>query len=235
MEHLKLLNEYKRGISDLKSKERFSKEFKNWKYETEDLLIEIFGEDSIEVERFNKIRYTLSVATSVTPDSEFQMAYIKGLENAEALLDSTINKIKRKPTVREQKEAIPDEILDQLPKPLQAIIKEINGCYKNGYLAACSVMCRKAIEAAIHIRFSIDEKEDELKDSNDEFYKLPKKIELAKQAKYISATHARNLSKIRWFGDAGAHSYKINLLRDDIGPNIQLVRLVVEELFYKDV
>jgi hypothetical protein len=80
-------------ITELKQKERFNSDFKKWKRDTEIAIQKIFGENTRHIEDFNKVSYSFSVYSSGTPDSEYQERYIKGLNNAQAVLESFIQEI----------------------------------------------------------------------------------------------------------------------------------------------
>ena len=65
-----------------------SPDFQAWKTRADRLLIRRFGENSYEFKNFNKIRYSLSIATSNTPHSAFADACVQGLKRAKAVLET---------------------------------------------------------------------------------------------------------------------------------------------------
>lgn len=75
-------------INTLKEQESWSPDFKAWKRKTASLLEKVFGKNSRQLKDFESIRYSLSVATDSTPDSEFDKAYKDGLDDAKAILQS---------------------------------------------------------------------------------------------------------------------------------------------------
>lgn len=90
MERLrKVLN----GIPALKTLPSHSPEFKKWRRNAEVAIANAFERESSHVADFKKIGYSLSVFTSGTPDSEFQAAYVRGLDSAESMLESMLDEI----------------------------------------------------------------------------------------------------------------------------------------------
>ena len=69
------------------------KEFKKWQRDTEVAIENIFGQESRHVADFTSIRYSLSVSTSSTPESAWKQAFLRGLENADAVILSLIDEI----------------------------------------------------------------------------------------------------------------------------------------------
>lgn len=80
-------------IDEIKTKPRFSAEFKKWHRDTEVIIEKIFGEGTRHLEDFNGIHYSLMVFTDVTPDYEFQTRFVEGLENARSILMSFIQEV----------------------------------------------------------------------------------------------------------------------------------------------
>lgn len=68
-----------------------SPDFKAWKTKADRLLIRRFGEDSYEFNSFNKIRYSLSIFASSTPESAFVDACADGLRKAKAVLETYLD------------------------------------------------------------------------------------------------------------------------------------------------
>ena len=75
-------------IRELKTLKCWSPQFKAWKRKTAVLLEKVFGDDSRQLRDFEKIAYSPGVVSNLTPESEFQKRYIRGLEDAEAILRS---------------------------------------------------------------------------------------------------------------------------------------------------
>ena len=96
-------------IPELKQLQRASPEFQKWRRNTQVAITNAFGNDSQHIADFNKISFSLSVFTSVTPESQFQRAYVRGLESAESVLQSMI-------------EEIEEYWKDESPTPVSSII-----------------------------------------------------------------------------------------------------------------
>ena len=80
-------------ISELRKLQRNSQEFEKWRRNTEVAIRYTFGNDSRHVEDFSDIRFSLPMYTNVTPDYEFQQAYLRGLDSSKSILDSMIEEI----------------------------------------------------------------------------------------------------------------------------------------------
>lgn len=80
-------------IAGLKPVKRFSPEFTKWQRDTEVAIERIFGRDSRHKNDFTEVSYSLGAFSSSTPDHEFQQAYVRGLDNATAVLSSLIDEI----------------------------------------------------------------------------------------------------------------------------------------------
>ena len=80
-------------IPELKKLQRFSPEFRKWHRDTEVAISNTFENESSHLKDFTRINYSLTVSHYGTPDSEFQEAYVKGLENAASVLQSMLDEI----------------------------------------------------------------------------------------------------------------------------------------------
>ena len=80
-------------ISGLKEIKQGSPEFDKWHRDTETALRNIFGDSSHHTDEFAKVRFTASMAIAGMPDSYFQDAYVRGLQRADAILQSMIEEI----------------------------------------------------------------------------------------------------------------------------------------------
>ncbi len=72
-----------------------SREFAEWRKETEETLKSLFGEDAAEVQEFNTIYYSPVFLTCRMDDEAFEEAYRNGLEEARVFLLSLMEKIRR--------------------------------------------------------------------------------------------------------------------------------------------
>jgi predicted house-cleaning noncanonical NTP pyrophosphatase (MazG superfamily) len=82
-----------RVISELRKQSGFSPEFTKWKRDTEVLIQNTFGEESRHTKDFTGIRFSLMIATNLTPDSAWREAYRKGLDTSESILNSFIDEV----------------------------------------------------------------------------------------------------------------------------------------------
>lgn len=73
-----------------------SPDFKAWKTRASRFLIKHYGEDSYEYNNFKKISYSLSVCTFDTPDSSFVRACSRGLQQAQAILETYFDDFEEK-------------------------------------------------------------------------------------------------------------------------------------------
>lgn len=122
--------------------------------------------------------------------------------------------------------------LERLPPEVQSILKQALNCYKHNLHGPCSVMMRKCLDTAITLRFKMDRRERELYRSNGETIALPKKIELAKQRKYITSSIASKLRQLKWVGDIGAHDYKVKVGKEDIDADFRALRIALEHMYH---
>jgi hypothetical protein len=88
-----LLMRQKERIAPLVNIQRNSSDFKKWKRDTQIVIERVFGEGSRHISDFDKICYSLSVFISGMRESAFENAYIRGLEEAEAVIDSFIDEV----------------------------------------------------------------------------------------------------------------------------------------------
>ena len=80
-------------IPELKKLSYGNSEFRKWRRDTEVAIINTFGADTGHLEDFKKINFSLLGFFDSTPDSEFQAAYVRGLESAESVLESMLDEI----------------------------------------------------------------------------------------------------------------------------------------------
>lgn len=80
-------------IPALKKQRHGSPEFTKWRRDTEIAVTNTFGEDTQHIEEFASISYSARFVVSGARDSYFQQAYVRGLERAEAFLQSMIEEI----------------------------------------------------------------------------------------------------------------------------------------------
>ena len=91
---IKILERQREIGRKLRDVEKFSPEFKKWKRDTEIAIERIFPLGSRNIKDFGKINYLPSAFSIGTHDSKFQHAYVRGLDDADAILASMIDEIK---------------------------------------------------------------------------------------------------------------------------------------------
>jgi hypothetical protein len=80
-------------IRKVKATADFGPTFSKWQRDTRVALSKVFSGDEKPAEEFDNISYSLPILTDATPDSALAEAYQKGLEQAEAFLESCIREI----------------------------------------------------------------------------------------------------------------------------------------------
>lgn len=90
---IELLKQQIEKANPLKIEERFSPNFIKWKRDTEIVIEKIFGKDSRHLKDFDGINYHLLWCTSLTPDSEFQEEFNKGIDEAKQILNSMVDEV----------------------------------------------------------------------------------------------------------------------------------------------
>ena len=80
-------------IPELKNLKYESPQFEQWRRNTRVAITNTFGDKSQHITDFGNIHFSLSVFSGYETDSEFQEAYMDGLESAEAVLKSMIEEI----------------------------------------------------------------------------------------------------------------------------------------------
>ncbi|MGA3698032.1 hypothetical protein ACPAVH_19445 [Enterobacteriaceae bacterium TYF_5] len=88
---IELLKKQQELIPHLKQISRKAPEFDEWKRDTRIIIKKIFGDN--HAGEFSSIRYSLSFFSTSTPEYKFNEAYIRGLEQANALISSLISEI----------------------------------------------------------------------------------------------------------------------------------------------
>lgn len=80
-------------ISELKRQQGSSPEFTKWFRNTRIAIINAFGTKSDHVQDFDSISFSPLVISTATPDSEYQAAYVRGLDSAASVLESMLDEI----------------------------------------------------------------------------------------------------------------------------------------------
>ncbi|GEM_PF-1082724 len=127
---------------------------------------------------------------------------------------------------------VPFEIVMNCKDYIKKVVFQINGCYRDSYFDACAVMIRRFFETLIIEIYESKKLESNIKDTEGNYYKLNKLIkEIINENKiHLSSQTKNHLTKIKLFGDTGAHARKINLKKIDIKGQKEDIRLSAEEL-----
>jgi len=127
---------------------------------------------------------------------------------------------------------IPNQVIDKEKDYFKKVIKQINGCYQDGYYDACFVMIRRAIETLIIEVYEFLKDEKEIKDSEGNYLTFSKLIDktLINNKIKLSKIAKNDLKIIKKFGDTAAHNRRLNLKKCDIDKYSDSIRLIVEEL-----
>ena len=150
-------------------------------------------------------------------------------------LEKVIKKGKGKQVNKLEELLFPSEILKKLPKEVKRVIEGIKTNFEQDFPDFCCMGIRKALSISIDIRFKKDGVYDKLFDSNQEPYKLPKKIELAKQEKYLSSSLAKKLLKeAKVFGDVALHNHRIDLKKEEVPSIFKLLRLALDHMYHEE-
>ena len=81
------------AIPELKKLQEESPQFEKWQRDTRVAITNTFEDKPQHVTDFNNISFSLSVLSGYATDSEFQEAYVDGLESAASVLESMIDEI----------------------------------------------------------------------------------------------------------------------------------------------
>lgn len=81
------------AAKSLKSVNSSSPQFTKWHRDTEIAIERIFGSQSRNLADFQHVNFSLAVWTSSTTDADIHRAFVRGLENAVAVLSSMIDEI----------------------------------------------------------------------------------------------------------------------------------------------
>lgn len=138
-------------------------------------------------------------------------------------------------TKKERELFIPLEVWERLPNDVKKIIESIRKCFKRGIPEVCPTNIRKALGAAIFIRFNQDDKRKMLYDEDGNPYSYPTVLELARKEGYITKYIFNQLRKeVRVFGDIAAHDYRIDFKEEDVLPLFKLLRLALEQIYHDE-
>jgi hypothetical protein len=134
----------------------------------------------------------------------------------------------------QSQQVLPHSIVKNTRGYIEAVVRQINGCYENGWFDACSVMIRRLMETLIIEVFEKHNISERIKNRSDDFMFLGELID--KTLAEISWNLTRNtksaLPKLKDVGDKSAHSRRFIAHRRDIDKIIDELRVAVQELIY---
>ncbi len=115
---------------------------------------------------------------------------------------------------------------------IEKVAYQINISFENALFDCCLVMCRRLIETLIIEVYISKNREDEIKDSDNNFFMfsgLIQKIE-EESSFNLSRNVNRGLNNIKRFGDLSAHNRRFNARSSDIEEIRTDLRLISTEL-----
>ena len=120
-------------IASIRTKRRFSPDFKKWYRDTEIALEHIFGPNARHIQDFNQISFRFSAYSSSTTSALWEERFRKGLEDAERILSSMIQEIE---DYWGQTEKKPEEngtldIMERICDRFHLVVRQLRERYKN--------------------------------------------------------------------------------------------------------
>jgi hypothetical protein len=114
---------------------------------------------------------------------------------------------------------------------LVSIVKQMNGCFREGWYDACAVMMRRLVEIVIIEAFERHQIADKIKDAQGNYLQLTDLIAcaLSEQTLNLSRNVKTELPKLRDIGHRSAHGRYFTAQRADIEKVQAGSRVVVEE------
>ena len=196
-----------------------STKFMEWKYKTEDAIARLLGPDSTTLKRLKSLSWPDSVG------DEFSTV----VDEARIILECSIPEIVRSiPTLRDVAFPAPT---GRYPDELERIIREIRVCLRVGACSAAAVLTRKAVEAAIFLKFEKEKNTEAILTKAGDSRSFVEKVALAVKHNYLSPQKGADLRKIKWWGDSGAHSYRVVVSKAEVMHNLSLLDICLQEMF----
>lgn len=151
----------------------------------------------------------------------------------EGIKELPLTNIKKEKIFSPKDIIIPELIFEKAPNYLKKVVDQVNGCFCDEYYDACYVMLRRLFETLIIENYESRNLATEIKNKNGDFLMLGDLIkQIVNDGRIsLSSTSKRHLSKVKLFGDTGAHSRKIILKRHDIEKYTDEIRLCTEDLY----
>lgn len=124
---------------------------------------------------------------------------------------------------------IPPETLKKLPKDLTQHCNELNGNLEAENWISSMLLMRKILPLSIIRKFQKDNRETELKDSNNEYFGSKKLLEKAKE--FIQPRTYKELKDIKFLFNGVQHIFTFRPRKTDISPASTRLRVFLEALF----
>lgn len=123
----------------------------------------------------------------------------------------------------------PEHVEEVTPKEVLDIVIAIQKCYRYDIPEACPGLLRKALFSAIKIKFYMKEQKDELYDT--EGNRKSNWIDITKKKGYLSQELAKQLKRVKVFGDIGVHDEKIKFDKAEVADAFSLLRYIIEHMY----
>lgn len=117
---------------------------------------------------------------------------------------------------------------------LDKLVLQANHCYENNCFDACATMMRRIFETLLIESYEKLNIDNEIKDSNGDYYLLDKICKNAKNNSKLALSRIKNdLDTFKDLGNYAAHRRYYNTFKSDIDNCKVKYRIVIEELMYK--
>ena len=128
-----ILARQREAATSLRSGNSSSPQFTKWYRDTEIAIERIFGAQSRNLTDFQHVSFSLSVYTSLTTDADIHQAFVRGLENAAAVLSSMIDEIEEYGDDAEATEQAPDRLslIEKLCLRFHAAARQLQARHAN--------------------------------------------------------------------------------------------------------
>lgn len=171
--------------------------------------------ESRNYKKINEKKYTLTtkIANSLNKDINF-------------LEDETI--------IETNGTLLDPNIFSGFRKYLDKLILQANHCYENNCFDACATMLRRILEILLIDSYENLGIEQDIKDSNGDYFMLEKICNNAKTNTILGLTRIKKkLDVIRNLGNYASHRRYYNTFKSDIDNCKVDYRIIIEELMYK--
>lgn len=130
---------------------------------------------------------------------------------------------------------VPEAVWSNTRGYIEAVCKQLNGCFRHAYYDAASVMLRRLLETLIIEAYESAKREAEIKDHSGNYYMLKDLVERAtgKQPHvglHLGRDAKKTLEDVKALGDRSAHNRRFNAFQSDLTPLQPGVRTTVQEL-----